>query len=151
MATRKKTKTKAKTKKTKKKSSAVAKAKRAARKPASKKGAVKKTAKAGPKAARKPAGVAPPPAVAPPPGERVGTVTHYYGNLSVAIIQLETGTLRVGDVIHIKGHTSDFSQRIESMEIDHVHVDEAGPGKSFGVRVKEHAREHDVVYRVTQQ
>jgi putative protease len=91
----------------------------------------------------------PKPAVpAIPPGtERIGIVTHYYSHLTVAIVQLEAGNLRVGDVIHIKGHTSDFSQPVESMEIDHVHVNEARPGQSFGLRVKEHAREHDVVYK----
>ncbi len=79
--------------------------------------------------------------------ERVGIVTHYYNHLSVAIVQLDTGSLRVGDTIHIKGHTSDFSQPVDSLEIDHVHVDEVRPGQSFGLRVKEHAREHDVVYK----
>ena len=99
-------------------------------------------------ATRKPTPMPKPAAPAIPPGtERIGIVTHYYSHLSVAIVQLETGNLRVGDFIHIKGHTSDFSQPIESMEIDHVHVSEARPGQSFGLRVKEHAREHDVVYK----
>jgi putative protease len=65
----------------------------------------------------------------------------------VAILKLEKGVLRVGEHIHIKGHTSDFSQPVESMEIDHVHVNEARPGQSFGLRVREHAREHDAVYK----
>src|SRR5229473_2367752 len=85
---------------------------------------------------------------APPPGELIGRVTHYYNHLSVAIIELDTGSVRVGDIVHIKGHTSDFQQRIDSMEIDRINVNEAGPGKSFGLRVKQHAREHDVVYKV---
>lgn len=140
MATKKKAKSKAKSaKKTKKKSAPkAANKKKAARKPASKKTAAKKSSKAKPKAAT----------AAAPPGEQVGTVVHYYGHLSVAIIRLDTGTLRVGDVIHIKGHTSDFRQPVESMEIDHVHVNEAGTGQTFGLRVKEHARENDVVYKV---
>jgi hypothetical protein len=83
----------------------------------------------------------------PPGTERIGIVTHYYSHLTVAIVLLESGNLRVGDFIHIKGHTSEFSQPVESMEIDHVHVNEARPGQSFGLRVKEHAREHDVVYK----
>ena len=85
--------------------------------------------------------------VAPPGMERVGVVTHYYSHLSVAIIALEVGSLREGEVIHIKGHTSDFTQPAESMEVDHVHVAEVRTGQSFGLRVKEHAREHDVVYK----
>ena len=121
-----------------------------------KKAAVKKKAAAKPKAAPKAKraatikpGAMPQPAapVAPPGMERIGIVTHYYNHLSVAIVQLETGSLRVGDLIHIKGHTSDFSQPVESLEIEHVHVNEARPGQSFGLRVKEHAREHDVVYK----
>ena len=67
----------------------------------------------------------------------------------MVIIELDdTGSLRVGDVVHIKGHTSDFQQRVDSMEIDRVDVDDAGPGESLGLRVKQHAREHDVVYKV---
>ena len=101
-----------------------------------------------PVAARVPAPMPKPAAQAAPPGtERIGVVTHYYSHLSVAIVLLETGSLRVGDFIHIRGHTSDFSQPVESMEIDHAHVNEARPGQSFGLRVKEHAREHDVVYK----
>ena len=115
-----------------------------------KKTAVKAKAAPGKKrvAARAPAPLPKPAAPAIPPGtERIGIVTHYYSHLSVAIVQLETGKLHVGDFIHIKGHTSDFLQPVESLEIDHVHVNEARPGQSFGLRVKEHAREHDVVYK----
>ncbi len=149
MATRKKAKAKAKKKKT-------STGKVAGRKKVAKKVAVKKKtrakAKAGPKASRVTARApAPIPKPAAPPGtERIGVVTHYFSHLSVAIVQLETGSVREGDVVHIKGHTSDFTQRVESMEIDHVHVSEVRPGQSFGLRVKEHAREHDVVYKARQ-
>jgi putative protease len=158
MATRKKAKTKAR----KKKKSPARKTKarkKVVRRPAAKKAvAKKKKPKAAPKA-RKPAAKAaarpkPAPAAKPvmavPAGEeRIGMVTHYFNHLSVAILKLDTGMLRVGDTIHVKGHTSDFYQRVESMEIEHVHVNEARPGQSFGVKVKDHAREHDVVYKVT--
>ncbi len=96
-----------------------------------------------------PAGSTPGPVSAPPPGEEpVGVVTHYYNHLSVATVKLESGLLRVGDTVHIKGHTSDFRQRVESLELDHVHVNEVWPGQRFGLKVIDHAREHDVVYRV---
>jgi hypothetical protein len=89
------------------------------------------------------------PAPAPEPGERIGVVTHYYGHLSVAVVKLEPGTtLRVGDNIHIKGHTSDFAQRVESLQVGHAPVNEVGANDDFGLKVVEHAREHDVVYRV---
>ena len=143
MATKKKAETKAKKKKTSVPKAAVRK------KTAGKKIAVKKKTKAAPKpkraAARVPAPMPQP--VAPPGTERIGVVTHYYNHLAVAILKLEKGKLRVGDFIHIKGHTSDFAQPVESLEIDHVHVNEVRPGQSFGLRVKEHAREHDVVYK----
>ena len=84
-----------------------------------------------------------------PGEERVGIVTHYFNHLSVAIIKLENSSLRAGDTLHVKGHTSDFRQPVTSMEVDHVHVDEARAGQSVGLRVNEHAREHDVVYKVT--
>jgi putative protease len=75
-------------------------------------------------------------------------VTHYYGHVSVAIITLESGMLRVGDTIHIRGHTTDFSQRVQSIEVAHRPVTEVGPNDDFGLKVIAHAREHDVVYKV---
>ena len=56
--------------------------------------------------------------------------------------------LRVGDTIHVVGHSSDFRQRVESMQIEHESVSEALPDQEIGLRVTEHAREHDVVYKV---
>jgi Elongation factor Tu domain 2 len=88
------------------------------------------------------------PAQLAPPGERIGVVTHYYSNLSVAILRLESGMLRVGDVIHIGGHTTDFSQRVESLEVNHAPATEVGPNDDFGLKVVGHVREHDVVYKV---
>lgn len=103
-----------------------------------------------PKAAKPKVAKAPPavPPERPAPGERIGVVTHYYGAPMVAIVKLETGTLRVGDTIHIRGHTSDFSQRVASIQVDHAPVQEVGPQDDFGIKVTEHAREHDVVYKL---
>lgn len=81
--------------------------------------------------------------------QRIGVVTHYFSHLSVAVIQLEAGaTLRVGDVIHVWGHTTDFTQKVESLEVDHAPVAEVGPKDDFGLKVIEHTREHDVVFKV---
>jgi hypothetical protein len=88
------------------------------------------------------------PAKPAPPGERIGVVTHYYSHLSVAILRLESGTLRVGDGIHIRGHTTDLSQRVESLEVNHAPATEVGPNDDFGLKVVGHVREHDVVYKV---
>lgn len=115
---------------------------------AKKKTAPRKAAPARAKAALKL--VKPVAPAAPLPGEeRVGVVTHYFNHLSVAIVKMEAGMLREGDTVHIKGHTSDFRQPVQSMEVEHVHVPEVWPGQSFGLKVIEHAREHDVVYKVT--
>jgi len=91
---------------------------------------------------------APKPARPIPSEERIGVVTHYFGHPSVAIIQLESGTLRVGDMIHIRGHTTDFTQKVESLEVKHAPATEVGPKDDFGLKVVEHAREHDVVFKV---
>jgi hypothetical protein len=80
--------------------------------------------------------------------EAIGTVTHYYSHLNVTVIQINKGTLKPGDLIHIKGHTTDFTQRVESMEYEHQPVLQAGPGQSVGIKVVDHAREHDIVYLV---
>jgi hypothetical protein len=89
-----------------------------------------------------------PPALPAPPGERIGVVTHYYSHLSVATVRLESGALRLGDMIHVRGHTTDFSQKVESLEVNHAPATEVGPNDDFGLKVVEHAREHDVVYKV---
>jgi hypothetical protein len=84
-----------------------------------------------------------------PVEQRIGVVTHYYGHLSVVAMQLEPGaTLRVGDIIHIRGHTTDFTQEVESLEVNHAPVAEVAPNDDFGLKVVEHAREHDVVFKV---
>lgn len=80
--------------------------------------------------------------------EAVAVVTHYYSHLGVAVVQVNKGSLRTGDQVHIKGHTTDFTQQVASLEYEHQHVDEAGPGQSVGLKVSDHAREHDIVYVV---
>jgi hypothetical protein len=81
--------------------------------------------------------------------QRIGVVTHYYSHLSVVALKLEPGmTLLVCDQIHIRGHTTDFTQKVESLEVDHAPVTEVRPDDDFGLKVVEHAREHDTVYKV---
>lgn len=79
-------------------------------------------------------------------GDAIGTVTHWYANLSVAAIRL-TAPLAVGDRIHIRGHTTDFVETVRSMEIDRVKVDQAGPGDDVALAVEGHVREHDMIFR----
>jgi hypothetical protein len=89
-----------------------------------------------------------PAAKSAPAEERIGILSHYFSHLSVAALLMESGSLRVGDTIHVKGHTTDFTQKVDSLQVDHAPVSEVRSGQDFGVKVKEHAREHDVVYKV---
>jgi Elongation factor Tu domain 2 len=89
-----------------------------------------------------------PPAQPASAEERIGVVTHYYGHPSVATLRLESGTLRVGDVIHIRRHTTDFSQKVESLEVNHAPVTEVRPSDDFGLKVVKHVRAHDLVFKV---
>jgi hypothetical protein len=109
------------------------------------------TGKPRPSGARAPESTKPPARAATPVSseQRIGVVTHYYSHLSVVALQLEPGaTLRVGDVIHIWGHTTDFTQRVESLEVDHAPVAEVGARDDFGLKVIAHAREHDIVFKM---
>ena len=78
----------------------------------------------------------------------VGTVSHYYGELGVAGIDL-SGELKVGDTIHILGHTSDFIQTVDSIQIEHETVESAKAGEPIGVKIKDRARVHDQILLVT--
>ena len=90
-----------------------------------------------------------PPVEEPAPNEEaIGTVTHYYSHLGVAVVQINKGVLRTGDTVRIKGHSTDFTQQIESMEYEHQHTDQAGAGQSVGLKVADQTREHDILYRV---
>ncbi|MDA2938538.1 EF-Tu/IF-2/RF-3 family GTPase [Acidobacteria bacterium AH-259-A15] len=81
--------------------------------------------------------------------QKIGVVIHYWGKIGVAGLRITDGELRVGDTIHIKGHTSDFTQPVESIQIENESVEVARPGDDIGVKILEHAREHDEVFRVT--
>ena len=80
----------------------------------------------------------------------IGKVVHYFSKAGVAAIQVTQDVLRVGDTIHVKGHTSDFTQKIDSMQVDNQSVSEATTGQTIGLRVKDHAREHDLVYKTVE-
>lgn len=77
----------------------------------------------------------------------IGKVTHYFGKISVAVIEL-TDTLKVGDTIRIVGGETDFTQVVDSMEIEHKKVKEAKTGESIGLKVVQKVREGYKVYKV---
>ncbi len=80
--------------------------------------------------------------------KKIGNVTHYYNHLHVATVKITEGELHLGDMIRVEGHTSDFTQKIGSMELDHHPVEVAKSGDIVGVEINEHVREHDTVYIV---
>jgi len=80
--------------------------------------------------------------------KEVGRVTGYFAKIGVAAIEITDGTISVGDVLHFKGHTTDFQQEVESMQIEHEPVQTAKVGDSVGIKVKERVRKHDKVYKV---
>ena len=80
--------------------------------------------------------------------EVIGKVTDFFAHPVVAGIEL-TATLKLGDKIHIKGHTTDIEMVVDSMQIDNVDVKEAKAGDAIGVKVSERVRREDIVYKVT--
>jgi len=79
--------------------------------------------------------------------EEIGRITHYFSKIGVAVIEITAESLKVGETIRIKGHTSDFTQTVESLQQEHLSVPEIRKGVSAGIKVKEHVREGDKVYK----
>jgi len=80
-------------------------------------------------------------------GKKVGKVVHYYTNIGVGVVIL-SATLKVGDKIRIKGATTDFEQKVSSIQIDKEKKDQAKKGQSIGLKVKKHVRENDILYKI---
>jgi len=80
--------------------------------------------------------------------EMIGTVSDFFARPVVAAIELRAA-LKVGDKIHIKGHTTDLELTVDSMQIDNADVEEAKAGDSIGVKISERVRKKDTVYKVT--
>ena len=79
--------------------------------------------------------------------KEIGEVFSYYSKIGVAAIKLKS-VLKKGDKVHIKGHTTDFEQVIDGMQIEHKEIEEAKAGQAIGMKLKEHARDHDIVYKI---
>jgi len=78
----------------------------------------------------------------------VGRITHYFSKIQVGVAMISGRGLKIGDVVHIKGHSTDFFQKIESMQIEHKPVEEAKAGEEVAFKVDMPVREHDVVFKV---
>ncbi len=78
----------------------------------------------------------------------VGAVTHYFNGPGVAVVEVTEGPLHVGDKLHFLGHTTDFTETVTSMEVDHKKVDEATPTEEIAIQVIERTRPHDQVFKI---
>ena len=78
-------------------------------------------------------------------GKPIGTIEHYYSKLGVGIVKL-SDSLKVGDQIKVKGHTTDLEQIIDSIQINHQDVQTAKKGDVVGIKIKDKVREDDKVY-----
>lgn len=85
-----------------------------------------------------------------PNEQLVGKITHYFGKIEVGIVEITKNSLSVGDMIHIKGSSTDFEQKVESMQIEHKQVEKAKKGEVIGLQVKEKVREGDEVYKIVE-
>ena len=80
-----------------------------------------------------------------PKEKKVGEIAHYFGKIMVAAIKVKA-EIKVGDTLHIKGHTTDFEQVVDSMQMEHESVPNAKKGDDIGIKVKDHVREGDEVF-----
>lgn len=83
--------------------------------------------------------------------EKIGIIEHFFTDISVAAITITDGELKVGDTIHVVGATTEFKQKIDRMEIDRKPVETVKPGDDVGIKVKDRVKEHDIVYKVTEE
>ena len=79
---------------------------------------------------------------------QVGSVTHFFKKIGVAIVEL-TDFLLVGDTIHITGHTTDLTQKVDSMQMEHQDIEKAEKGQVIGLKVTDEVRVKDLVFKVT--
>ncbi len=84
------------------------------------------------------------------PEEEVAVIVKFFAKPSVAALEVTQGSIKQGDLLHYKGHTTDFTEVVSSMEVDNKPVEEAKVGDLIGVKVKERVRENDKVYKVTE-
>ena len=80
--------------------------------------------------------------------EKVGEVTHYFPHVKAAAVMVLKGGINVGDSVYIKGHTTDFKEKVNSIQLDHVSIQTAKSGQEIGLLVKSRVRIGDSVYRI---
>jgi putative protease len=82
--------------------------------------------------------------------DQVGVVVNFYAKLSVAAVKVTSGSIKKGDLLKYKGYTTDFTEKVGSMEINNQPVEEAQVGDLVGLKVKKRVREKDKVYKAVE-
>ena len=82
-------------------------------------------------------------------GEAIGEITHFFPHVKAAVIKLQKEGLSVGDVIYVKGHTTNFEQKIKSMQNNHAPIEKASKGQEIGIKVTAKVRHGDKVYKIS--
>jgi len=80
--------------------------------------------------------------------EKIGAVTHYFPKVKAAAVKIMKNSLRIGDHVYVKGHTTDFKQGVTSLQLDRVPIEEGKKGKEIGMLVKSRVRIGDSVYKL---
>jgi putative protease len=83
-------------------------------------------------------------------GELIGEVTHFYNRIGVAVVDL-SGPIKIGDQVHFFGRSTDFRQQVQSMQIEHESITEAGEGQEIAIKVERRVRNHDKVYKLIEE
>ena len=83
--------------------------------------------------------------------QKIGIVEHFFTNVNVAAVRITDGDLKIGDTIHFVGATTDFKQKIDSMQIDRKPVEMVKTGDDVGIKVIDRVREHDIVYKLAEE
>lgn len=81
--------------------------------------------------------------------EKIGEVTHYFGKISVAVLKIDKG-IKIGENLHFVGKHTDFSQEINSLQIEHQAVTEAEAGSDVAMKVKDRVRPGDTIFRLAE-
>jgi translation elongation factor EF-Tu-like GTPase len=82
------------------------------------------------------------------PETKVGEVFLFFQKSSVAAVKITDGTLKVADKVHILGNTTDFTQTVDSMQVERQQIQDAKPGDQVGIKVADRVRPNDIVYKI---
>ena len=80
--------------------------------------------------------------------EEIGVITHYFPHVKAAVIKLSKGSIKVGDNLYVKGHTTNFKQPVKSLQLNRATIEEGTVGQEIGLKVKSRVRIGDVVYKI---